>query len=151
MLEDMNNQGPFGAMILPFDYATYFETGNPEQSVRTAISHPIVRGMYGTVFKHYMMDEFMAYFGVGEWTTRYPLDEGNWNVEPKWMRQMGTLMVNHGITGEGRQCSECHRENGILDFEALGYSEERIRDLEHLPELRLFEPAASHAPRVSAR
>ena len=151
MLEDMNNEGPFGAMILPFDYATYFETGNPEQSVRTAISHPIVRGMYGTVFKHYMMDEFMAYFGVGEWTTRYPLDEGNWNVEPKWMRQMGTLMVNHGITGEGRQCSECHRENGILDFEALGYSEERVRDLQHLPELRLFEPTASHAPRVSAR
>ena len=151
MLEDLNNEGPFGAMILPFDYATYFETGDPVQSVRTAISHPIIRGMYGTVFKHYMMDEFMRYFGVGEWDTRYPLDEGNWNVEPRWMRQMGTLMVNHGIEATGRTCSDCHRPDGILDFEALGYRPERVRDLENLPELRLFEPNASHRSSVSLR
>jgi len=152
MLEDLNNRGPFGAMILPFDYPTYFETGDPEQAVRVAISNPIVRGMYGKVFKYYMMDEFMAYFGVGEWDTSYPLEEGNWNVEPRWMRQMGTLMVNHGIEAEGRQCAECHSPDGIMDFEALGYSPERIEDLENLPELRYFEPRASHRPTdVAAR
>jgi hypothetical protein len=34
MFEDMNNQGPFGAMILPFDYATYYETGEAEDAVK---------------------------------------------------------------------------------------------------------------------
>jgi hypothetical protein len=139
MLEDLNNEGPFGAMILPFDYKTYFETGDPEASVRKAITNPIVKRMYETPFKIYMMDEFMAYFGVGEWDASYPLDEGNWNVEPRWMRQMGTLMVNHGIEADGRGCTECHAENGIMDFEALGYTPTRINDLRNLPEMKHFE------------
>ena len=48
---------------------------------------------------------------------------------------MGTLMVNHGIEKNGRQCEECHTTNGIMDFELLGYSVERVEELEHLPEL----------------
>jgi hypothetical protein len=51
------------------------------------------------------------------------------------MLQMGTLMVNHGIEKNGRQCEECHRTNGIMDFELLGYSAKRVEELEHLPEL----------------
>jgi len=137
MYEDMGNQGPFGAMILPFYYPTYYETGNAIESVKTAIQNPIVKRMYETPFKLYMMDEFMYYFGVLEgWKTNYPLvDDKLVNVEPHWMRQMGTLMVNHGIEKTGRQCEECHTTNGIMDFELLGYSPERVRELEHLPEL----------------
>ncbi len=48
------------------------------------------------------------------------------------MRQMGTLMLNHGIQSQGR---ECHTQNGILDFELLAYPAERGRGLENLPEL----------------
>lgn len=138
MYEDMTNQGPFGAMILPFDYATYYETGKPLEAVKKAIQNPIVRRMYQLPFKLYMMDEFMNYFGVDEWSDEYPIDDnGNLrNVEPHWMRQYGTLMVNHGIQKEGRQCVECHSPNGIMDFEKLGYSPERIKDLENLPELK---------------
>jgi len=137
MYEDMNNQGPFGAMILPFDYPTYYETGDPKTSVKTALQHPIVKRMYETPFKLYMMDEFMAYFGITEgWKTDYPLTDGQLvNVEARWMRQMGTLMVNHGIEKVGRQCQECHTPNGIMDFELLGYSPKRVQELEHLPEL----------------
>ncbi|HRS94342.1 MAG TPA: nitrite reductase [Candidatus Latescibacteria bacterium] len=140
MFEDLNNEGPFGAMILPFDYRTYFETGDAENAVKVAVANPIVKRMYETPFKLYMMDEFMAYFGVGKWTAKYPLDEGNWNVQPRWMRQMGTLMVNHGIQPVGRQCAECHNRNGILDFAALGYTTDRVRALQNLPELSYFQP-----------
>ncbi|GIX07493.1 MAG: hypothetical protein KatS3mg115_1896 [Candidatus Poribacteria bacterium] len=140
MYEDMSNQGPFGAMILPFDYPTYYETGDPQAAVKAAIQHPIVRRMYQLPFKAYMMDEFMAYFGVEEWKDVYPLQDGELvNVEPHWMRQMATLMVNHGIQREGWGCQDCHRPNGILDFAALGYPPERVRDLENLPELERLQ------------
>ena len=86
------------------------------------------------------MDEFMYYFGVEEgWKTNYPLVNGKLkNVEAHWMRQMGTLMVNHGIEKNGRQCKECHTTNGIMDFKLLGYSAERVEELEHLPELSSY-------------
>ncbi len=139
MYEDLGNQGPFGAMILPFDYPSYYETGNTTESVKVAISNPIVKRMYQLPFKLYMMDEFMAYFGILEgWNTNYPLVEGKLvNVEPKWMRQMGTLMINHGIEKEGHKCVECHKTDGIMDFTLLGYSPERVQELTHLPELSI--------------
>lgn len=137
MYEDLNNQGPFGAMILPFDYPTYYERGDSRAAVVEALRHPIIERMYQTPFKLYMMDEFMAYFGVEEgWKTRYPLEgEQLVEVEPRWMRQMGTLMINHGIQREGHGCRDCHSPNGIMDFRALGYSEERAASLERLDDL----------------
>ncbi len=132
MYEDMANQGPFGAMILPFDYTTYYESGDSGAAVIEAIRNPIVRRMYQTPFKLYMMDEFMAYFGVSEgWTTDYPLVDGKLatHVEPNWMRQMGTLMVNHGIQRTGHGCKDCHAPDGILDYAALGYDPHRAAEL----------------------
>ena len=143
MYEDMGNQGPFGAMILPFDYPTYYETGDTKAAVVKAISDPIIQRMYQTPFKEYMMDEFMYYFGVDGWTPDYPLKNGELaNVQPNWMRQMGTLMINHGINKDGRKCEECHTANGILNFAMLGYPEERVADLQNLPELKyLTQPS----------
>lgn len=140
MYEDMSNEGPFGAMILPFDYSVYYETGKPEEAVKEALKNPIVKRMYEYPFKAYMMDEFMNYFGVDEWSGEYPLtDEGELrNVEPNWMRQYGTLMVNHGIQKEGRTCTDCHSENGIMNFEQLGYSKERVKQLRTIPEAEVF-------------
>ncbi len=135
MYEDMSNQGPFGAMILPFDYPSYYETGDSKLSVLTALKVPIMKRMYEFPFKEFMMDEYMHYFGVDEWHTIYPVKDGKLrNVEPHWMRQMGTLMINHGIVKKGRTCTECHSPHGILDFKALGYSPERAKELENLPE-----------------
>jgi len=150
MYEDLGNRGPFGAMILPFDYATYFETGDSYKAMEVAVRNPIVKRMYEAPFKYYMMDEFMRYFGVGAWNTAYPLDAMNRdNIQPRWMRQMGTLMFNHGIQKEGRQCIECHSPNGIMDFKALGYSPDRAHDLTHLKELKWIAPAAM--PKVVRR
>lgn len=150
MFEDMNNQGPFGAMILPFDYATYYETGDARASMEKAVSNPMVKRMYQAPFKAYMMDDFMAYFGVGSWTTKYPLaPENEGAVEGHWMRQMGTLMLNHAITKQGRTCQECHTPNGLLDFRKLGYDEARARDLEHLPELQMLKSAGVPLPKPS--
>ncbi|MBF0439670.1 MAG: nitrite reductase [Magnetococcales bacterium] len=138
MYEDMGNQGPFGAMILPFDYPTYYESGNPRASVLKAVQHPIIKRMYQAPFKAYMMDEFMRYLGVDNWNPTYPVsDKGELkNVEAHWMRQMGSLMINHGIQKQGRGCKECHAKNGILDFNALGYPPERAAELRKLPELQ---------------
>ncbi|MBN2136140.1 MAG: nitrite reductase [Acidobacteria bacterium] len=139
MYEDYANLGPFGAMIIPFDYKTYFEQGNPMLSVETALQHPMVKRMYQWLFKVYMMDEFMAYFGVGKWKTDYPLDEGNRdNIKPRWMRQMGTLMINHAIQKEGHTCKDCHKPGGLLNFRRLGYTEARAKELENLPELQKY-------------
>jgi len=147
MFEDMNNQGPFGAMILPFDYTTYYETGDARASMEKAVSNPMVRRMYQMPFKVYMMDKFMEYFGVGSWATKYPLNPENEDqVQGHWMRQMGTLMINHGVTRKARTCDECHRANGLLDFRALGYSEERAHDLENLPELKMLKKAGVPLP-----
>jgi len=140
MYEDMGNQGPFGAMILPFDYAVYGETGDTAAAVRAAIRHPIVRRMYQLPFKLYMMDDFMHYFGVPTWSVRYPMKNGKLrNVETHWMRQMGTLMVNHGIQRKGRWCHDCHKPGGVMDYRSLGYPPDRAADLEDLPELRDLE------------
>ena len=141
MYEDMANQGPFGAMILPFDYATYYQTGDSRAALIKAIQNPIVKRMYQYPFKEYMMDDFMHYFGVTTWNTKYPLDEKGKlrDIETHWMRQFGTLMVNHGIQREGLSCRDCHSANGVLDFKKLGYSPERIKDLQNLPELKYFQ------------
>ncbi|MBK1719595.1 multiheme c-type cytochrome [Thiocystis violacea] len=138
MFEDMGNQGPFGAMILPFDYASYYETGDTQASVIQAIRDPIVRRMYQQPFKLYMMDEFMSYFGVTEgWRTDYPLVDGKLKgVEPHWMRQMGALMINHGIQRQGHECKDCHAPDGLLDYAALGYEPERAAELMDLDVLQ---------------
>ncbi|WP_295388743.1 multiheme c-type cytochrome [uncultured Thiodictyon sp.] len=138
MYEDMGNQGPFGAMILPFDYPVYYETGDSRAAVVQAVRDPIVKRMYQRPFKLYMMDDFMSYFGVsGGWKTNYPLVNGKLvNVEPHWMRQMGTLTINHGIQGKGRECRECHALDGIMDFAGLGYPPERVAELRDPDQLK---------------
>ncbi len=122
MYEDLNNQGPYGGMILPVDYHTYYTTGDARDAVRVASEKKIMRMMYGAMFKFYMMDRFMAYMGVDGWDTDFSLDR----IAPRPMRNEGMLMINHAIQKEGRTCNECHTQNGLLDFAALGYTPEEI-------------------------
>jgi hypothetical protein len=137
MYEDMANQGPFGGMLLPFDYNVYYETGNPQASVRKAMEDPIIQMMYGTIFKTYMMDDFMKYMGIEKgWTIPF-----SGRIEAKWMRQDATLMLNHSITKEAMQCESCHasKEQGVMPFEELGYPAERVTDLRNLRELQMVK------------
>ena len=138
MYEDMGNQGPFGGMLLPFDYNVYYETGNPENSVRKAVQDPIIQLMYGRAFKWYMMDDFMHYMGIRKgWTIPF-----SGRIEGKWMRQDGTLMLSHSVTKDAFQCRSCHapKGEGVMPFEDLGYPAARVKDLRNLDELKLVPP-----------
>ncbi len=139
MYEDMGNQGPFGGMLLPFDYNVYYETGKPRDAVMKAVQDPIIQLMYGKTFKWYMMDAFMHDMGIDKgWTIPF-----SGRIEPRWMRQDATLMLSHSVTKDAFQCRECHtsRDRGIMPFEDLGYPAERVRDLRNLEELKLIPPA----------
>jgi len=139
MYEDMGNQGPFGGMLLPFDYNTYYETGDPKAAVFKAMEDPIIEMMYGTVFKEYMMDAFMNYMGIEKgWTIPF-----SGKIEGKWMRQEATLMLNHSISKDAMKCESCHasKEKGIMPFEELGYPPERVKDLRNLEELKMIQRA----------
>ena len=136
MYEDMGNQGPFGGMLLPFDYNVYYETGNPKAAVLKAMQDPIIQMMYGTMFKVYMMDAFMHYMGIEKgWNTDF---KGK-TIQAKWMRQDATLMLNHSIQKDALQCETCHasKDKGTMPFEELGYPEARVIDLRNLEELKL--------------
>jgi hypothetical protein len=137
MFEDMGNQGPYGGMLLPFDYNVYYETGDAKKSMEKAVSDPIIKMMYGRMFKYYIMDSFMHYMAIDKgWTIPF-----SGKVEGKWMRQDATLMLNHGITKEARKCEECHSQKGIMPFERLGYTKARSDELQNLPELKLVRSA----------
>lgn len=137
MYEDMGNQGPFGGMLLPFDYNTYYETDDTKAAVRKAMQDPIIEMMYGVVFKQYMMNAFMNYMGIEKgWTIPF-----SGNIQGKWMRQDATLMFNHSITKDALKCESCHaaKEKGIMPFEELGYPPERVKDLRNLEELKMVQ------------
>ena len=128
MYEDLNNQGPYGGMILPIDYQVYYQTGDAVAAVETAVNSPIMKKMYGSLFKMYLMDRFMAYMRVDGWDTGFDIKR----IAPVAMRNEGELMVNHAIQAAGRTCKDCHSPSGILDFEALGYSPKRAEMLRTL-------------------
>lgn len=137
MYEDLANQGPFGGMLLPFDYNVYYETGDPKAAVAKAMDDPIIKMMYGMVFKKYMMDDFMYYMGIDKgWTIPF-----SGKIEGKWMRQDATLMLNHSITKDAMKCESCHagKEKGVMPFEELGYPEPRVKDLRNLEELKMVK------------
>lgn len=137
MYEDMGNQGPFGGMLLPFDYNVYYETGKPKESVAKAVQDPLIQMMYGPLFKYYMMDKFMYFMGIEKgWTIPF-----SGKMEARWMRQDATLMINHSITKESMACESCHtsKEKGVMSYEDLGYTLERIKDLRNLEELKLIK------------
>ena len=46
--------------------------------------------------------------------------------------------VGEPMTCFTRQCIDCHSEEGILNYEKLGYDEERAEMLRNLPEADYF-------------
>jgi hypothetical protein len=144
MFEDLDNQGPFGGMLLPFDYNVYYETGNPRNAVLRAMDDPIIKLMYGAIFKQYMMDDFMHYMGIAKgWTIPF-----KGRIAPKWMRQDATLMLNHSITKDALECRSCHapQDQGIMPFEQLGYPPGRVADLRQLEELKMIPATVTTKP-----
>jgi hypothetical protein len=125
MYEDLNNQGPYGGMILPVDYQVYYTTGDSKAAVKAAVDKKIMRMMYGAMFKYYLMDRFMGYMAVDGWNTNFSME----HIAARPMRNEGQLMINHAIQKVGRACNECHTHDGLLDFQSLGYTEAEAASL----------------------
>jgi hypothetical protein len=55
-------------------------------------------------------------------------------VEARWIPQDASLEISHAIRREGAfTCVSCHTPNGVLDFAALGYTEDEIENLQANP------------------
>ena len=126
IFQDQNNQGPFGGMILPVDYRIYFQEGDCKKATLATMSNQIMKTMYSPLMKFTLMNRFMAYMKIDGWRINFDSDR----IVAMTMRNEANLMINHGVSRSGPACNECHTaESGILDFNALGYTEEEIERL----------------------
>jgi hypothetical protein len=121
---DLANMGPFGGMFVPYNLPTYYATGDPGKAAQRELAKPMMAMMYGSMFKVYLMDDFMAYMDAGGW------DPGAYRdalalkrVEPRWIPTDALMEINHAIRREGAlTCPSCHGPTGVLDWSELGYT-----------------------------
>jgi len=129
---DLQNITPFGGMYLPYNLPTYYVTGNPDSAAMVEMAHPMMKKMYGWMFKVYMMRKFMAFMDADDWNgCAYDDAAHNRKVEPRWIPQDASLEISHAIRREGAlTCNNCHSQNGVMDFKALGYDDATVKDLQ---------------------
>ncbi len=134
---DLQNIGPFGGMYLPYNLPTYYTTGDPDKAAAKEMEHSMMKRMYGWMFKVYMMDKFMSFMDIDGWNTKAYEDASQLKkVEPRWIPQDALMEISHAIRREGAlNCNSCHSPNGVLDFKALGYSDEDAQALQEEREL----------------
>ena len=55
-----------------------------------------------------------------------------WSGEWMAMEVPGTsyISVNHGVKRDGLSCNSCHSKNGVMEFKALGYTQQQVKQLE---------------------
>jgi hypothetical protein len=136
---DLQNIGPFGGMYVPYNLPTYFKTGNPEQAASTEMEKSMMKRMYGWMFQVYMMNKFMTFMddGTGKYLSGWNKDsyddvasmvEGK--VEARWIPQDAAMEISHAIRLKGAlTCKDCHSKKGVIDWRALGYTEEEVEVL----------------------
>ncbi|MFO8004610.1 cytochrome c3 family protein [Thioalkalivibrio sp.] len=130
---DLVNAGPFAGMFLPYNLPTYYATGDAEAAVREEVRRPMIRMMYGNLFKYFLLDRFMSCIKVDHWDPGvYPDVLELKNVAPRWMPMDAGLEINHAIRRQGLSCRDCHSADGVLDWKALGYPEDQVETLQSL-------------------
>lgn len=132
---DLQNMGPFGGMFVPYNLPIYYTTGKPDMAAQMEMEKPMMAMMYGQMFKYYMMDRFMRYMAVDGWQTA-PYDDVKAlrKVEPRWIPNDAQMEISHAIRRQGAfGCGDCHAENGVMDFKALGYTDKQIAGLQINP------------------
>ena len=140
---DLQNMGPFGGMFVPYNLPTYYTSGDPDKAASTEMGKPMMEMMYGTMFKYYMMDQFMSYLddGTGKYITGWntgpyadvlAVKEGK--VDPRWIPTDANMEISHAVRRDGAlTCQSCHSENGVLDWKALGYDAEEVEEYQMNP------------------
>jgi hypothetical protein len=128
---DLQNITPFGGMYLPYNLPTYYTTGDPDKAASKEMEHSMMKRMYGSMFKYYMMDKFMVFMGADGWNTDSYDDAKNIkHVEARWIPQDAAMEISHAIRLEGAlKCNSCHSSESVLDFEALGYDADEAAEL----------------------
>lgn len=128
---DLQNIGPFGGMFVPYNLPSYYRDGDPDASARKEMEKSMMGMMYGWMFKFYMLDKFMSFMSIDGWNTgSYEDVKAGRNVQPRYLPTDAMLEISHSIRLEGAlDCSDCHAEDGVMDWEMLGYTEDEIMDL----------------------
>ncbi len=132
---DLQNIGPFGGMYVPYNLPTYYLTGNSERAASEEMKKPMMKMMYGWMFKVYMMDKFMSFMDVDGWNSAAYNDVlNNKKVEARWLPNDAMMEISHAIRLKGAlSCNNCHNPNGVLDWKWLGYDEEDVDMLQQDP------------------
>lgn len=132
---DLLNMGPFGGMFVPYNLPTYYQTGNPDLAAQKEMEKSMMKRMYGTMFKYYMMDKFMSFMDVSTWNaSAYKYVHSLKMVEPRWIPMDAMLEISHAIRRKGAlTCKNCHSPNGVIDWKWLGYSDDDIESLTQTP------------------
>ncbi len=120
---DLANMTPFGGMYVPYNLPVYYTTGDADKAASAEMKKSMMKMMYGTMFKYYMMDKFMSFMGADSWHTgSYDDVVSLKHVEPRWIPTDASLEISHSIRREGAlSCGDCHSPSGALDFKQLGY------------------------------
>jgi len=132
---DLQNMGPFGGMYLPYNLPTYYTTGDPNKAAQKEVEKSMMKMMYGPMFKYYMMNKFMSFMDIDGWNTAAYKDVvAIKKVEPRWIPNDALLEISHAVRKDGAlTCTNCHSPNGVLDWKALGYSDDAIESLSENP------------------
>jgi len=128
---DLQNIGPFGGMFVPYNLPAYYRDGDPLAAARAEMDKPMMKMMYGWMFKFYLLDRFMSYMAIDGWDTgSYEDVRAGRQVEARWLPNDAMLEISHGIRLEGAlDCGDCHGPDGVMDWRALGYTPDEIAEL----------------------
>ncbi len=132
---DLQNMGPFGGMFVPYNLPTYYLTGDPDRAASGEMEKSMMKKMYGFMFDVYLMNKFMSFMDVDGWDTgSYEDVKSMKQVEPRWMPMDAHMEISHAIRLEGAlTCTNCHSDNGVLDWKQLGYTADEVASLRENP------------------
>jgi len=128
---DLQNIGPFGGMLVPYNLPAYYRFGSPDPAARVEMDRRLMRLLYARMFNFYMLDRFMSYMAVDSWNTHSYVDvRAGKKVEPRWLPTDAMMEINHAIRLDGAlTCDNCHGPSGVMDWRALGYTREEFDKL----------------------
>jgi hypothetical protein len=128
---DLQNMSPFGGMFLPYEFPTYYTTGDAGAAAQKEARKSMMKMMYGRMFDVYLMDKFMTFMDAPGWNTGAYKDVlALRKVDPRWIPQDASMEISHAIRREGALvCADCHGPAGVLSWKDLGYTNEQVQVL----------------------